>query len=136
MLVLNIPLHWVLLGHFNKTVYNWGHTMLCQTEQFCIYQLSETFFAYTSCHQFPCLYQFSHKLLCLYQSLFVYRIHQRPRGGERLAGRYNAEERLRRLLRPGRCAGRVRSVGTSREGRSSSRCRVAGSGKEAASTVM
>ena len=34
MLVLNIPLHWVLLGHFNKIVYNWGHTMLCQTEQF------------------------------------------------------------------------------------------------------
>ena len=46
---------------------------------------------------------------------FVYRIHQCPRGGERLAGRYNADERLRRLLRAGRCAGRVRSVGTSRE---------------------
>ena len=52
---------------------------------------------------------------------FVYIIHQRPRGGERLAGRYSADERLRRLLRAGRCAGRVRSVGTSREGRGSSR---------------
>ena len=69
---------------------------------------------------------------CLvYTSQIVYRIHQCPRGGERLAGRYNAEERLRRLLRAGRCAGRVRSVGTSREGRSSSRCRAAGSGKAA-----
>ena len=74
---------------------------------------------------------------CLvYTSQIVYRIHQCPRGGERLAGRYNAEERLRRLLRAGRCAGRVRSVGTSREGRSSSRCRAAGSGKAAASTSM
>ena len=64
----------------------------------------------------------------VYTSLFVYMIHQRPRGGERLAGRYNAEEHLRRLLRARRCAGRVRSVGTSREGRRSSRCRAAGSG--------
>ena len=72
----------------------------------------------------------------VYTSLFVYTIHQRPRGGERLAGRYNAEERLRRLLRAGRCAGRVRSVGTSREGRGSSRCRAAGSGRAAASTSM
>ena len=72
----------------------------------------------------------------LFIPVFVYKIHQRPRGGERLAGRYNAEERLRRLLRAGRCAGRVRSVGTSREGRGSSRCRAAGSGKAAASTSM
>ena len=75
--------------------------------------------------------------LCLYQSyISVYRIHQRPRGGERLAGRYNAEERLRRRLRPRRCEGRERSVGTSRTGRRSSRCRAAGSGREAASTVI
>ena len=70
----------------------------------------------------------SHRFSCLYQSLFI--------EGERLAGRYNAEERLRRLLRARRCAGRVRSVGTSREGRGSSRCRAAGSGKAAASTSM
>ena len=63
-------------------------------------------------------------------------IHQCPCGGERLAGRYNAEERLRRLLRAGRCAGHVRSVGTSREGRGLSRCRAAGSGRAAASTLM
>ena len=52
-----------------------------------------------------------------------------------MAGRYNAEEHLRRLLRPSRCAGRVRFVGASREGRGSSRCRAAGSGR-AASTSM
>ena len=72
----------------------------------------------------------------LYQSyIFIYRIHQRPRGGERLAGRYNAEERFLRRLRPRRCEGRERSVGTSHTG-SSSRCRAAGSGREAASTVI
>ena len=92
----------------------------------CLYQLSLIFLVYTSQSQ----------IALFIPVIIVYRIHQRPRGGERLAGRYNAEERLRRLLRPGRCEGRVRSMGTSREGRSSSRCRAAGFGKEAASTVM
>ena len=78
----------------------------------------------------------SHTYFLLFIPVFVYAIHQRPRGGERLAGRYNAEERLRRLLRAGRCAGRVRSVGTSREGRGLSRCRAAGSGRAAASTSI
>ena len=77
----------------------------------------------------------SHRFSCLYQSLFI-EYTSAPRGGERLAGRYNAEEHLRRLLRARRCAGRVRSVGTSREGRGSSRCRAAGSDKAAASTSM
>ena len=120
------PLHWVLLSHVIDCLY------LCHTSTtlfipvtygFCLYQsqiflfipVIRNFFVYTS---------------------FVYMIHQCPRGGERLAGRYNAEERLRRLLRAGRCAGRVRSVGTSREGRRSSRCRAAGSGRAAASTLM
>ena len=60
--------------------------MLCQTEQSCIYQ----------CHGLSCLYQ-CHRLflfipvssmsLFIPVSLIVYKIHQRPRGGERLAGR-------------------------------------------------
>ena len=87
-----------------------------------------TNFVYTSHFIFSCLYQSlcyfvytSHKLLLFFTShqLIVYRVHQRPRGGERLAGRYNAEERFLRLLRLSRCAGRVRFVGTSREGRRS-----------------
>ena len=42
--------------------------------------------------------------------------HQYPRGGERLAGRYSAVERLRRLLRLSRFWVRGRFVGTSRGG--------------------
>ena len=53
-----------------------------------------------------------------------------------MAGRYNAVERFLRLLRLSRCAGRVRSVGTSREGRRSSRCRAADSGREASTSMV
>ena len=63
--------------------------------------------------------------------IFVYKVHQRPRGGERLAGQYNAVERFLRLLRLSRFVVRVRFVGTSREGWRSARRRAAGSGREA-----
>ena len=118
------PFHWVLLCHVIDCLY------LCHTWTTLFIPVSYGFCLYTS-HGFFCLYQ---SYVFLFIPVFVYTIHQRPRGGERLAGRYNAEEHLRRLLRAGRCAGRVRSVGTSREGRGSSRCRAAGSGRAAAST--
>ena len=105
----------------------YSHTRTDIQSLFLTLFIPVTLFAYTS-HQFLFVYT-SH------QFYFVYKIHQRPRGGERLAGRYSAEERLQRLLRPSRCAGRVRSVGTSREGRGLSRCRAADSGR-AASTSM
>ena len=95
----------IYLCHFlNNFVYT------SQLWTFCLYT-SHGFSVYTS-HSFS-VYT-SHLSI-------VYTTHQRPRGGERLAGRYSADERLRRLLRAGRCAGRVRSVGTSREGRGTSR---------------
>ena len=86
-------------------------------------------FAYTSQLLILCLYTSYGFLSILVITLLVYTshksivytTHQRPRGGERLAGRYSADELLRRLLRAGRCAGRVWSVGTTREGRGSSR---------------
>ena len=119
------PFHWVAQSYFNLFI------VPCH--------VIDLFIAWSYTDKL-CLYQSVINFFCLYQSsillLFVYRIHQRPRGGERLAGRYNAEERLWRLLRPGRCAGRVRSVGISREGRGSSRCRAADSGRAAASTLM
>ena len=122
---INIPLHWVLLSHFTNLFITWSYDRCVRQSNFVHTSLSYIFFLYQSV-----IYCF------VYTSQIVYRIHLCPRGGERLAGRYNAEERLRRLLRAGRCAGRVRSVGTSREGRSSSHCRAAGSGKAAASTSM
>ena len=58
-----------------------------------------------------------------YQSIFVYRrgitytrSHQCPRGGERLAGRYTAKERLHRRLRLSRLEVRGRLVGASSVG--------------------
>ena len=51
----------------------------------------------------------------------VYKSHQRPRGGERLAGRYIAEERFLRRLRLSRLCERKRPVGASRVGHNSGR---------------
>ena len=51
----------------------------------------------------------------------VYKSHQRPCGGERLAGRYIAEERFLRRLRLSRLCERERPVGASRVGRNSGR---------------
>ena len=49
-------------------------------------------------------------------SLIYTWLHQCPHGGECLAGRYSAVERLRRLLRLSRLWVHGRSVGTSRGG--------------------
>ena len=89
------------------------------TDKLCLYQ-SLSAFVYTS-----------HVIVFVYTSQidFVYKVHQRPRGGERLAGRYNAVERFLRLLRLSRFVVHARFVGTSREGWRSARRRAAGTGR-------
>ena len=58
----------------------------------------------------------SHFVYSFVTFIFVYTSHQCPRGGERLAGRYSAVERWRRLLRLSRLWVRGRLVGASRDG--------------------
>ena len=93
-----------------------------------------TNFIYTSC--FDSFIYTSHNINFVYTShnidKIVYKSHQRPRGGERLAGRYIAEEQLRRRLRLGHLEVRGRLVGASREGCwRSGRRGAAGSGRVA-----
>ena len=98
------PLHWVLLCHVIDCLYIFVAsltTLFIPVSYGLLFIYQSWTFLFIPVIDFlliPVIYQ------------FAYIIHQRPRGGERLAGRYSADERLRRLLRAGRCAGRVRSV--------------------------
>ena len=112
-MIHNTPFHWVCFVYtFLFVTLLILFITLSYTDKLCLYQ-SLFFFLFI-----PVTLLF---LLIPVKLTFVYRVHQRPRGGEHLAGRYNAVERFLCLLRLSRFVVRVRFVGTSRGGWRSAR---------------
>ena len=88
-----------------------------------VYKMVTNFFCLYLCHKLILFIEASLPYFVYNTSHFLFieldhykRSHQCPRGGERLAGRYIAEERLRRRLRLSRLEVRGRLVGASHVG--------------------
>ena len=102
-------------------------------------------FVYTRSDRHFCLYQVK-STFCLYQGVEYPYSHQRPWGGERLAGRYTPVERLRRCLRDCRwegrrpgddtCCGRLVSPISNTVGGWAQRSKAAASGRAASITTF